>query len=122
MAQVKDNQQSHHQQQAKSKNNLSQSAGDKASQAYKTPMIIERVNKLPMVSLAVTMGFSQYDKLKSSNVYVGDIMTKAENWATFLWQKAQPIVEKLQEPIHKVDQLACQTFDYVETKIGNLKT
>lgn len=121
MAQHKE-QQSQPQQQQQSKKTTSQAATDKVESNYKSPMIIERVNKIPMVNLAISMGFSQYDKLKSSNVTIGDIMTKAEGWALYVWQKAQPLVEKLQQPIQKADQIACDTFDYVETKISSVKS
>lgn len=83
-----------------------------------TPMIIERVNKIPMVKMAVTMGFSQYDKLKTSNVTVGELMTRAEGWAAYVWSKFQPIVEKL--PISRGDQLACSTLDFVEDKLKSV--
>lgn len=82
-----------------------------------TPMIVERFYKMPVVSMAITLGFSQYDKLKSSNVTVGEVMSRAEGWAAFVWQKVQPIVEKFQEPINKADKLACDTLDFVEDKI-----
>lgn len=89
-----------------------------------TPMIVERVNKMRMVNFAVTMGFSQYNKLKSSNATVGDVITRAESFAAYLWQRVQPIVEKLQpivdkfeEPISKADRLACNTLDFVEDKL-----
>lgn len=84
------------------------------------PMIVDRVNKFPIVSMAVSMGFSQYDKLKSSNVTVGDVMTRAESWAAYVWEKVQPIVEKLQEPLHKADQLACTTLDFVESHLQSM--
>lgn len=84
-------------------------------------MIAARVNKIPMVNSAISMGFDHYGKLKESNLTVGDLMTKAENWAVFLWEKLQPIVEKLQDPIQKADQLACDTFDFVETKLSSAK-
>lgn len=84
------------------------------------PMIVERFSKIPMVNKAIIMGYSQYDRLKSSNVTVGDVMSRAEGWAAFLWQKVQPIVEKLQEPINKADQLACKTLDYVENKLSHV--
>ena len=85
-----------------------------------TPMIVARVNKIPIVSVAVSMGFSQYDKLKSSNVTVGDVMTRAESWAFYVWQKMQPIVEKLRDPINKADQLACNTLDFLEGKLNTV--
>lgn len=74
-----------------------------------------------MVNLAVSMGFSQYDKLKSSNVTVAEVMTRAEGWATYVWQKVQPIVERLQDPISKADELACHTLDFVEGKLTAMK-
>lgn len=81
-----------------------------------TPMIVARVNQIPVVKLAVSMGFSQYGKLKSSNVTVGELMTRAEGWAFYVWSKVQPIVEKLQDPINRGDQLACSALDFVEGK------
>lgn len=100
-------------------NNQQQNNNKTQSKALKktTPMIIDRVFKIPVINLAITVGFSQYDKLKSSNVTVGEVMTKAEGWAAYLWQKVQPIVEKLQDPINKADRLACNTLDYVEDKL-----
>lgn len=86
-----------------------------------TPQIVERVNKFPIVNFAVSMGFTQYGRLKSSNITVGDVMTRAENLAVYFWQKVQPIVEKLQEPINKADMFACQTLDFVEDKFGSVK-
>lgn len=84
-------------------------------------MIVERVNRIPVVSFAISMGFSQYDKLKSSNVTVGDVMTRAESWAFYVWEKVKPIVEKLQDPINKADQIACNTFDFVEDKLNTVR-
>lgn len=86
-----------------------------------TPMIVERVNKIPMVNFAISVGFSQYDKFKSSNVTVGDVINRAEGWAFYVWQKVQPIVEKLQDPINRADQLACHTLDFVEDKYNTVK-
>lgn len=86
-----------------------------------TPQIVERVNKFPIVNFAVSMSFTQYDRLKSSNITVGDVMTRAESWAVYVWQKVQPIVEKLQDPINKADKLACQTLDFVEDKFNSVK-
>lgn len=103
----------HHENQQKNNNNNQQS---KASQKA-TPKIVERVNKIPAVNFAISVGFSQYDRLKASNITVGEVMTRAESWAVFVWQKMQPIIEKLQDPIKRADQLACTTFDYVEDKL-----
>lgn len=86
----------------------------------RTPMIVERVNKIPIVSFAVSMGFSQYDKIKSSHATVNQVFTKAEGLAAYLWQKVQPIVEKLEEPINKADRLACNTLDFVENKLQSM--
>lgn len=119
MAQPRDQQQ---QQQAKSKAHGQQGqTGAGSTNRKSTPMIVERVNKYPMVNLAISMGFTQYDKLKSSNVTVGDLMSKAEGWAAYLWEKAQPVIEKLQDPISKVDKIACDTLDFVEGKLNNVK-
>lgn len=106
------------QQQNRKANNVNSSNG-----TFKkgTPMIVERVNRYPLVNFAVSIGFSQYDKLKSSNVTVGDVMSRAESWAVYVWQKVQPIVEKLQDPINKADQLACHTLDFVEDKLQTMK-
>lgn len=84
-------------------------------------MIVERVNRIPMVNFAISVGFSQYDKIKTSNVTVGDVINRAEGWAFYVWQKVQPIVEKLQDPINKADQLACHTLDFVEDKFNTVK-
>lgn len=84
-------------------------------------MIVDRVNRIPMVNFAVSMGFTQYDKLKSSNVTVGQVMSRAESLAAYFWTKVQPIVEKLQDPINKADQLACDTLDFVEVKLRSMK-
>lgn len=113
-------------------NSNSSASGNPAASAFssststtarkaQTPMIVERVNRIPMVNFAVSVGFSQYDKLKSSSVTVGDVMTKAEGWAAYVWAKVQPIVEKLQDPINKADQLACNTLDFVEDKLHSMK-
>lgn len=83
-------------------------------------MIVDRVNKIPIVNFAVSMGFSQYDRLKSSNATVGQAFTKAEGFAAYLWQKVQPIVEKLEEPINRADRLACNTLDFVENKLHSI--
>lgn len=84
------------------------------------PMIVDRFYRYPMVNFAVNLGYAQYDKLKTSNVTVGEVMTKAESLATYFWQKVLPIVEKFQEPISKADKLACDTLDFVETKINQV--
>lgn len=84
-----------------------------------SPMIVDRFFKYPMVNMAVNLGYAQYDKLKTSSVTVGEVMTKAESLASYFWQKVLPIVEKFQEPISKADQLACDTLDFVENKLGN---
>lgn len=84
-----------------------------------TPMIVERVQKIPVISFAVSMGMTQYDKLKSSNVTVGEVMTRAENLAFYFWRKVQPIVEKL--PINKADKFVCNTIDYVEDKLSTMR-
>lgn len=73
-----------------------------------------------MVNFAISMGYTQYDKLKSSNVTVGNIMSKAEVWTAYLWEKVQPVIEKLQDPINKADQIACNTLDFVEGKIKSI--
>lgn len=99
---------------SKPKSQQGQTLGGGQGVKKPTPMIVERVNKIPVVNLAITMGFSQYDRLKSSNVTVGDLMAKAESWAVYLWEKVQPVIDKLQDPIQKADQLACSTLDYVE--------
>lgn len=117
MAHNKEAQANNNQQNRKANNaNNTNSAAKKG-----TPMIVERVNRYPMVNFAVSVGFSQYDKLKSSNVTVGDVMSRAESWAIYVWQKVQPIVEKLQDPINKADQLACHTLDFVEDKLHTMK-
>lgn len=74
-----------------------------------------------MVQFAVTMGFSQYDRLKASNVTVGDVMVRAEGWAAYVWEKVHPFVEKFQEPINKADQIACHTLDFVGDKLTAMK-
>lgn len=85
-----------------------------------TPMIVSRVYKYPVINMAITLGYSQYDKLKSSNVTVGEVMTKVESLASYFWQRVSPIVEKFQEPINQADRLACDTLDFVETKISQV--
>lgn len=118
MAQQQPHQQQNNQQKKASKNPPST---NQTNGALKKPMIVDRVNKIPMVNFAISMGFSQYDKLKTSNITVGDVMTKAESWALFVWSKVAPIVDKLQDPINKADQLACQTFDFVEDKLSTVQ-
>jgi len=54
-------------------------------------------------------------------VTIGDVITRAEGWAAYFWQKVQPIVEKLQDPINKADQLACHSLDFVENKLHSMK-
>lgn len=108
------------QQQASQNSNKSSSGQDSVKKAG-TPMIVERVNRIPMVNFAISVGFSQYDKIKTSNVTVGDVINRAEGWAFYVWQKVQPIVEKLQDPINKADQLACHTLDFVEDKFNTVK-
>ena len=108
----KKHEQQQQQQQQKNKQNQDQLAVKKV-----TPMIVDRFTKYPVVNMAINLGYAQYDKLKTSNVTVGDVMTKAENLASYFWQKLLPIVEKFHEPINKADRLACDTLDYVETKI-----
>lgn len=121
MAQVKE-QQSQQPQTNNSKKSSGASNGPNQAGGKKgTPMIVERVNRIPVVSFAISMGFSQYDKLKSSNVTVGDVMTRAESWAFYVWEKVKPIVEKLQDPINKADQIACNTFDFVEDKLNTVR-
>lgn len=105
----------------KSKANNISNGPNQAGGVNGTPMIVERVNRIPVVSFAISMGYSQYDKLKSSNVTVGDVMTRAESWAFYVWEKVKPIVEKLQDPINKADQLACNTFDFVEDKLNSVR-
>lgn len=85
-------------------------------------MIVERVNKIPAVHFAISLGYTQYDRLKASNATIGQVMNQAENFAAYLWQKVRPYVTKLQEPIDKADQLACNTLDFVESKIEHVKT
>lgn len=103
------------------KTNQASSQGQTKSVKKGTPLIVERVNKFPLVNMAISMSYSQYDRLKSSNITVGDVMTRAESWAVYVWEKVQPIVEKLQEPINRADQLACQTLDFVEGKLCQVK-
>ena len=91
------------------------------SQAMRKAQIVERVSNYPMVNMAISVGYSQYEKLKSSNVTIGDVMSKAEGIAMYFLQKVQPIVVKFQEPITKADQLACDTLDYVESKVTQLR-
>lgn len=114
MANHQDNQNHQNNKQQKKQNH------DQLALKKSTPMIVERVYKIPVISMAVSLGFSQYDKLKSSNVTVGEVMTKAEGWAAYVWQKVQPIVEKFQEPINKADRLACNTLDFVEDKLHQM--
>lgn len=109
------------QQHNKKANQVSQTKADGGATRKGTPLIVERVNKFPIVNIAISMSYSQYDRLKSSNITVGEVMTRAEGWAVYVWEKVQPIVEKLQEPINKADQLACQTLDFVEVKLGQVK-
>lgn len=85
----------------------------KAANDMKSPMIVQRVNRLPYVELALNMGLEKYAKLKSSAV--GEVVTRAEGWASYLWIKIQPIVEKL--PIKRADELACSTLDYLEDRL-----
>lgn len=105
----------------KSNSQTNTNSANKVSTKKGKPMIVERVNKIPVVQFAVAMGFSQYDKLKSSNITVGDVMSRAEGWAAYVWEMVQPIVEKLQEPISRADQLACHTLDFVEDKLTTMK-
>lgn len=100
--------------------NQQHTSGDH-NQANASPMIVERVNQIPIVNLAVTAGFSQYDKLKASNVTIGDVMSQAEKWASYFWSSVQPVVDKLHDPIEKADKLACKTLDYVEANVPALK-
>lgn len=98
----------------------SQRKQDQLAVKKATPMIVERFYNIPVVSMAWTVGQTQYDKLKSSSVTVGDVIARAEGWAAFVWQKVQPIVDKLQDPISRADRLACNTLDFVEGKITQM--
>lgn len=109
------NQQENNADQAKHTRKQDQLAVKKA-----TPMIVERFYKIPMVNMALTVGYTQYDKLKASSVTVGEVISRAEGWAAFVWQKVQPIVDKLQDPISRADRLACNTLDFVEGKITQM--
>lgn len=101
-------------------NKQSQQKKQTHSQVRKA-QIVERVSNYPMVNMAISVGYTQYEKLKSSNVTVGEVMSKAEGLALYFWQKVQPIVAKFQEPITKADQLACDTLDYFENKVTQLR-
>lgn len=96
------------------------SKSDQLAVRKSTPKIVDRVYRYPVVNMAITLGYSQYDKLKSSSVTVGEVMAKAESLAAYVWRKVSPIVEKFQEPINKADRLACDTLDFVEDKIGQM--
>jgi len=91
------------------------------NQQVRKAQIVERVSNYPMVNMAITVGYTQYEKLKTSNVTVGEVMSKAEGLALYFWQKVQPIVAKFQEPITKADQLACNTLDFFENKVTQLR-
>lgn len=103
-------------------NNKSKGKGQELAIKRRAPMIVDRFYRYPMVNMAVNLGYAQYDKLKTSNVTVGEVMTKAESLASYFWQKVLPIVEKFQEPISKADQLACDTLDFVENKLASRQT
>lgn len=62
------------------------------------PAIVDRVNQIPMINMAVNVSFTQYGKLKQSNVTVGNVISKAEQFAFFMWGSVQPIVTKFQQP------------------------
>lgn len=108
-----------HQQQKKASSGNKQKSDQQALRKA-TPMIVDRVYRYPMINMAITLGYNQYDKLKSSNVTVGEVMTKAESLAAYFWQKVSPFVERFQEPINKVDRLACDTLDFVEEKVNQV--
>lgn len=91
------------------------------NQQIRKAKIVQRVSNYPMINMAISLGYNQYEKLKSSNVTVGDVMSKAEGLAMYFWQKVQPIVVKFQEPITKADQLACDTLDFFESKVTQLR-
>lgn len=106
-----------HQQQKKA---AGKQKSDQQAVLKATPMIVDRVYRYPMINMAITLGYTQYDKLKSSNVTVGEVMTKAESLAAYLWHKVSPFVERFQEPINRVDKLACDTLDFVEEKVNQV--
>uniref|UniRef100_A0A6G1SQ36 Lipid storage droplets surface-binding protein 1 n=1 Tax=Aceria tosichella TaxID=561515 RepID=A0A6G1SQ36_9ACAR len=100
--------------------NHQKKSGKKSEQALVKTTIVDRVYRYPMINMAITLGYTQYDKLKSSNVTVGEVMTKAESLAAYFWKKVSPFVERFQEPISKVDKLACDTLDFVEEKVNQV--
>lgn len=74
-----------------------QNSGEACSRQRRVT-IVDRVNQIPIVNMAVNVSHDRYDQLKQSNVTVGEVMSRAEQWAYCLWGSVQPIVSKFQEP------------------------
>lgn len=76
--------------------------------------ILDRLRQIQLVHQALDMAETSYQRIKSSNSMVGATLTQAETMAN---QLAMPVISKLEQPIHMVDNLACQSFDTIQSGV-----
>ncbi|XP_014253876.1 lipid storage droplets surface-binding protein 1-like [Cimex lectularius] len=81
----------------------------------------ERISKLPVVESTVNAAQSMYDKIKESHSIVNSVLSTAESTIKQATEAAQPLTNKLETPIKKVDTILCSSLDYVEDKIPSIK-
>ncbi|KAH9421322.1 hypothetical protein DERP_013772 [Dermatophagoides pteronyssinus] len=77
--------------------------------------IMDRLRQIQLIQQALEMAESSYSRIKQSNPMFDATLTQAESMAN---QLAMPVINKLEQPIQLVDNLACQSFDTIQSGVS----
>jgi len=82
---------------------------------------VNRISKIPVVETTVETGKNIYEKVKDYNSATNWTISTAENTVSKAVEigtpYVAPVIQSLQGPIKKVDELICSGLDYVEVKV-----
>ena len=82
---------------------------------------IDRIAHLPAVEQTVQAATTIYGKVKDSHYVTHWTLSTAESTVQKAIEISKPVVNQLEGPIKKVDDLLCTGLDYVEEKIPAVK-
>lgn len=78
---------------------------------------INRIMKLPVVSLGVNKVTHIYVKVKMSNRLIGYSLESAEKTVLSVVDMSVPLIIKFEDPINRIDDIMCKSLDVVEQNV-----
>jgi len=81
---------------------------------------LSRISKIPMVELSIAFTLSIYNRVKSSNDLLNNVLTKGENLTFLTFEKLKPVANKFENQVNYVDSLLNTGLDKMQSTFPNV--